>query len=167
MCQIGTLDVHDVPHASPFSRYALLFPMPVPAAGAPSCGLEVHQALAFDPKTDIELSVKPIVWCGDSLDRIRDFPEPARRKVGQQLNRLQHGQEPHDWKPMQAMGPGVCEIRVHQPSEYRVIFVAKFAESVYVLHAFAKKSRKTARRDVAIAAMRLSALAEVRRRQNL
>ena len=111
--------------------------------------------------------MKPILWCGDSLDRIRDFPELARRKVGQQLNRLQHGEEPHDWKPMQAIGLGVGEIRIHQPGEYRVIFVAKFAESVYVLHAFAKKSRKTARRDLKIAGMRFSALVEMRKRQNL
>lgn len=108
--------------------------------------------------------MKPVDWCADSLDRIRDFPDAARRKVGQQLNRLQHGHEPLDWKPMQSIGPGVCEIRVHQPGEHRVFYVAKFAEAVYVLHAFAKKSRKTPRRDLAIAVTRFGSLMETRKR---
>jgi phage-related protein len=108
--------------------------------------------------------LKPVYWCADSLDRIRDFPDVARRKLGQQLNRLQHGEEPFDWKPMQAIGPGVGEIRVHQPGEYRLFYVAKFAEAVYVLHAFAKKSRKTPKRDLAIAVTRFRALIETRKR---
>jgi phage-related protein len=120
--------------------------------------------LAFNPKTDIESLVKPINWCADSLDRIREFPDVARGKVGQQLNRLQHGYEPLDWKPMQGIGPGVCEIRVHQRGEHRVFYVAKFAEAVYVLHAFAKKSRKTSSRDLAIAVTRFRALVETRKR---
>lgn len=108
--------------------------------------------------------MKPIAWCGDSLDRVREFPDVARRKVGQQLNRLQHGHEPLDWKPLQEIGMGVCEIRVHQPGEYRVFYVAKFSEAIYVLHAFAKKSRKAPKRDLTIAATRLRALVETRKR---
>jgi len=108
--------------------------------------------------------VKPISWCGDSLERVREFPDVARRKVGLQLNRLQHGQEPIDWKPMQGIGPGVCEIRVHQPGAHRVFYVAKFSEAVYVLHAFAKKSRKTPSRDLIVAETRFRALVETRKR---
>ena len=116
-------------------------------------------------KTDIESAAKRLAWCGDSLDRIRDFPEAARRKVGQQLNRLQHGYEPFDWKPLTNVGAGVCEIRVHQEGEYRVLYVTNLAEAIYVLHAFAKKSRKTPKRDLAIASVRFRGL--VAARQNL
>jgi phage-related protein len=110
--------------------------------------------------------VKLITWCGDSLHRIREFPEAARRKVGQQLNRLQHGLEPHDWKPMPSVGAGACEIRVHAIDEHRVIYVAKFADAIYVLHAFAKKSQKAPKRDLTIASARLRALVEARKRPN-
>ena len=104
--------------------------------------------------------MKTIAWCGDSLHRIREFPDAARRKVGQQLHRLQHGFEPHDWKPMPSVGPGVCEIRVHEMGEYRVLYVLKFAEAVYVLHVFAKKSQKTPKRDLEVAAARFRTLVE-------
>ena len=106
--------------------------------------------------------MKPIAWCGDSLDCIREFPEAARRKAGQQLNRLQHGYEPHDWKPLTSVGGGVCEIRVHQEGEYRVLYVAKLAEAIYVLHAFGKKSRKAPKRELAIASSRFRALVDTR-----
>lgn len=119
--------------------------------------------MALDPNTDIESVAKRIAWCGDSLDRVRKFPEAARRKVGQQLNRVQHGYEPHDWKPLTMVGAGVCEIRVHQEGEYRVLYVAKFVETVYVLHAFAKKSRKAPKRELAIASVRFRALLSSRR----
>ena len=110
--------------------------------------------------------MKLIAWCGDSLHRVREFPEVARRKVGQQLNRLQHGFVPHDWKPMPNVGAGVCEIRVHDIGEHRVIYVAKFAEAIYVLHAFAKKSQKAPKHDLSIAAARLRVLMEARKRSN-
>ena len=122
--------------------------------------------LAPNPKTGIEY-VKAVSWCGDSLHRIREFPEASRRKVGQQLNRLQHGFEPHDWKPMPGVGPGVCEIRVHEVGEHRVLYVAKFAEALYVLHAFAKKSQKAPKRDLGAAAARFRALVETRKRLKL
>jgi phage-related protein len=108
--------------------------------------------------------VKPIAWSADSLDRIREFPEPARRKAGQQLNRLQHGFEPQDWKPMPGIGAGVAEIRIHMAGEFRVIYVAKFSEAIYVLSAFIKKSQKTPQREIAMAASRFRALLETRKR---
>lgn len=111
--------------------------------------------------------MKLISWCGDSLHRIREFPDAARRKVGQQLNRLQHGFEPHHWKPMPSVGSGVCEIRVHEMGEHRVLYVAKFAEALYVLHAFAKKSQKAPKLDMHIATARFRALVETRKRLKL
>lgn len=88
-------------------------------------------------------ALKPVVWLGDSLDRVKAFPKPARQQAGYELEMVQHGMEPSDWKPMRAIGPGAREIRIHASGERRVFYVAKFERSIYVLHAFAKKTGKT------------------------
>jgi phage-related protein len=68
---------------------------------------------------------------------------------------VQVGRNPDDWKPMSTVGPGVCEIRVRDESgAFRVIYVAKFKDAVYVLHAFQKKARKTSRADLELARAR-------------
>jgi phage-related protein len=72
---------------------------------------------------------KPLYWLGASLEDLRAFPKEARRAAGHQLDLVQQGLEPHDWKPMPAVGTGVYEIRVHVRAEYRVFYVAKFAEA--------------------------------------
>ncbi|MHB8472723.1 MAG: type II toxin-antitoxin system RelE/ParE family toxin [Gammaproteobacteria bacterium] len=107
--------------------------------------------------------MKPVNWVSDSREAVKDFPVEARQLTGYQLDRLQRGAAPHDWKPMPSIGAGVNEIRIHAGSEYRVIYVAKFAEAVYVLHAFAKKTRKTSTRDLELAANRYRALLNSRR----
>jgi phage-related protein len=71
--------------------------------------------------------------------------------------------EPFDWKPMAVVGPGVREIRVHTALEHRVLYVAKFAEAVYVLHAFEKRTRKTPQREVGLARQRFHELLALRR----
>lgn len=109
--------------------------------------------------------MKPLTWVGNSLDCIRDFPEEARRRAGHQLNRIQQGHDPEDWKPMPTVGLGVREIRIHEAGEYRVLYIAKFAETVYVLHAFGKKTRKTPRSDIDLASGRFRAVIEERRKQ--
>ena len=76
------------------------------------------------------MSDKPLVWVGSSLDDTRTFPREARRAVGYQLQRVQSGLMPGDWKPMPAVGPGVNEIRIRTGTEHRVIYVARFAEAV-------------------------------------
>jgi phage-related protein len=93
---------------------------------------------------------KSIVWIGPSRDDLRRFPRDARRKAGLELRAVQRGQEPTDFKPMPSIGAGVCEIRIHAQGAYRVFYIAKFEEAIYVLHAFQKKTQKTARRDVEI-----------------
>lgn len=93
---------------------------------------------------------------GSSLDDTRTFPVEARRAVGYQLRRVQAGLMPDDWKPMPTVGPGVNEIRIHVGVEYRVIYVARLVEAVYVLHAFQKKSRTTPKTDIELARKRLS-----------
>ena len=107
--------------------------------------------------------MKQVVWLGDSLDRVRAFDPAARRSVGQELGLVQAGGSPVDWKPMPSIGPGVNEIRVHAGGAHRLIYVAKFAEAVYVLHAFRKKSSKTARTDADLARARLRRLMHDRR----
>ncbi len=105
------------------------------------------------PRSEI-IARKPVVWLGDSLSAVRRFPPEPRRRAGQELSLVQAGEAPADWKSMPGIGLGVNEIRVRAGGAYRVIYVAKFAEAVYVLHAFEKKSRKTARLDVELARQR-------------
>jgi phage-related protein len=90
----------------------------------------------------------PIQWLGDSRDRLRRFPETARREIGYQLSLVQAGRSAGDWKPMPLVGAGVTEIRVHADGEYRVFYVARFEDAVYVLHVFAKKTRKASSLDI-------------------
>lgn len=95
---------------------------------------------------------KPVTFVGTSLDDLRDFPQAARRETGLQLNKVQNGEDPDDWKPMSSVGSGVCEIRVRDESgAFRLMYVAKFSEAVYVLHVFQKKTRATARTDLTLA----------------
>lgn len=91
------------------------------------------------------------------------MPEAARRDIGVELTLVQGGDLPTDWKPIRGVGAGVMEIRVHQPGEFRVIYVAKFAEAVYVLHAFGKKSQKTPKADLDLAKRRYAQMLALRR----
>jgi len=91
-----------------------------------------------------------------SLDDLRAFPEEARQRAGQELLRVQLGDQPVDWKPMASIGPGVQELRVRVGTAHRVFYVAKFAEAIYVLHAFEKKSQKTSKADLELGRRRLT-----------
>jgi phage-related protein len=91
---------------------------------------------------------------------MRDFPAEARRQAGFELDAVQRGLEPSDWKPMTIIGPGVKEIRIHVLGEWRVIYVARLADAVYVLHAFQKKTQKTRREDVELARRRYRQIGE-------
>jgi phage-related protein len=103
--------------------------------------------------------MKPVCFLGDSLQSLRDFPEEARHDAGYQLDKVQRGEQPDDFKTMPAVGKGVEEIRVADESgAYRVIYMARRAEAVYVLHAFQKKTEATSKRDVEIARRRFAQL---------
>jgi phage-related protein len=98
---------------------------------------------------------KPVEFRGSSLDDLRAFPLAAKREAGHQLDQVQSGQEPDDWKPMNTVGQGVKEIRIRDASgAFRVIYVAKFADAVYVLHCFQKKTEKTSKTDLELATKR-------------
>jgi phage-related protein len=107
--------------------------------------------------------LKPIAWLGDSRDRLRRFPEAARSEIGYQLGLIQAGRSATDWKVIPLVGRGVIEIRVHVQEEYRVFYLAKFEEAIYVLHVFAKKSRKPSSLDVELAKKRYRELLERRK----
>jgi phage-related protein len=108
---------------------------------------------------------KVITWVGSARDEIRDFPEEARRKAGLQLRAIQRGGEPTDFKPMSTVGKGVQEIRIRTENAYRIFYVARFAEAVYVLHAFQKKTQKTTKQDLEIGQQRYQQMIEYRESQ--
>ena len=110
------------------------------------------------------LPAKRIEFLGTSLKAVREFPVLAKREAGYQLDRVQHGLNPMDWKPMKSIGPGVREIRIQHEGQYRVIYIGSFEEIIYVKHAFQKKSRKTNKQDLDTAKR---ALREVSERQRL
>ncbi|SMF47532.1 Phage-related protein [Xaviernesmea oryzae] len=100
--------------------------------------------------------MRPLVFLGDALECLRDFPEAARRQAGVQLHKVQLGLEPSDWKPMATIGLGVREIGIRdEAGAFRVIYVTRIEDAVYVLHAFQKKTQQTAKRDLDLAAARL------------
>ena len=99
--------------------------------------------------------MKGLVFLGSSLDDLRAMPAGVRHALGVELMRVQHGGEPADFKPMPSVGPGAYEIRVRDATgAFRVIYVAKFVEAIYVLHAFRKKTQKTTKCDPELAAKR-------------
>jgi len=100
------------------------------------------------------MALKQLHFVGSSLDDIRNFPDEARRAAGFELRAVQNGFEPSNWKPMHIVGPGVNEIRIRVLGEWRIIYVAKFSDAVYVLHAFQKKTQKTSQHDIDLARQR-------------
>lgn len=97
-----------------------------------------------------------MVFLGSSRKDLQGFPEDARIDLGKQLWAVQNDKEPKDWKPMPSVGAGVRELRAQEASGvYRVVYVAKIAEKVHVLHAFQKKTQQTAQKDIDLAKLRL------------
>ena len=104
---------------------------------------------------------KPVEFLGSALDDLRAFPTSARREAGYQLDQVQRGLEPDDWKPMTTVGAGVREIRIWDESgAFRIIYVAKFVDAIYVLHCLQKKTQKTGKADLDLAKSRYRDLAK-------
>ena len=107
---------------------------------------------------------KQIRWVGSAYDDLLAFPRDARKEAGFQLGKVQAGLEPADWKPFDEVGAGTREIRIRESDGiYRVMYVAKFEEAIYVLHCFQKKTRVTSKQDKAIAAARYRAVVNARK----
>lgn len=103
--------------------------------------------------------MKPIRFAGDALAELRAFPQAARHDAGYQLHKLQCGEQPDDYKPMPGIGRGVEEIRIRDATgAYRVIYTARLADAVHVLHAFQKKTQRTAPADIELAQARFRQL---------
>jgi phage-related protein len=103
----------------------------------------------------VSAPAKDLKFCVGALDDLRAFPSSARRDAGYELDKVQNGRNPSDWKPMNTVGAGVREIRIQEASgAFRVIYVAKFADTVYVLHCFQKKTQATSKVDLDLAAKR-------------
>jgi phage-related protein len=98
--------------------------------------------------------MKRLEFVGSSLEDLKEFPAEARRAAGFELGFVQCSLDPSDWKSMKEVGAGVQEIRIHVLGEWRVLYVAKFVEAIYVLHAFQKKTQKTKREDIELARTR-------------
>ncbi|MBN5274055.1 type II toxin-antitoxin system RelE/ParE family toxin [Serratia marcescens] len=102
---------------------------------------------------------KAIDWRGSSLEDLLAFPIDARKAAGFELSKVQRGLEPGNWKPMANCGSGVIEIRLYAiGGAFRVVYVAKFSEAIYVLHCFQKKAEKTSRHDIQIIKARYDAV---------
>ena len=107
---------------------------------------------------------KQIRWVGSAYDDLLAFPKEARKEAGFQLGKAQAGLEPADWKPFDEVGAGTREIRIREASGiYRVMYVAKFEDAVYVLHCFEKKTQSTSKQDRSIAATRYRAVVRARK----
>jgi phage-related protein len=103
--------------------------------------------------------MKKLIWMGSTREDLRAFPRQARREMGYQLENVQEGVDPDDWKPMSTVGSGVREIRARESSgAFRCIYLATRPEGIYVLHCFQKKTQKTSRQDLDLAARRFKAI---------
>lgn len=106
---------------------------------------------------------KPITFLADTRHRLMQFPQGVRREAGFQLDRVQRGLMPADWKPMSIIGKGVNEIRIRgDDGAYRIIYIATLPEAIYVLHTFQKKSQTTAKKDLTLARVRLQSVTRSR-----
>ena len=107
---------------------------------------------------------KQILWLGSAYDDLLAFPKDARKEAGFQLGKVQAGLEPTEWKPFDDVGAGTKEIRIRDASgTFRVMYLAKFEEGIYVLHCFQKKTQATSKQDKAIAAARYRAVVNARK----
>ena len=110
--------------------------------------------------------MKSVYFVGASREEMRELPQDARETAGHQLFKVQQGKEPDDWKPLPTVGSGVNEIRVWEESgTYRVLYVAKFEEAIYVLRVFEKRSQKTPKSDIQSARSRYADLLKWRKEQ--
>ena len=102
--------------------------------------------------------MKEIIWLGSSYQDLLAFPKSAKQDAGYNLDKLQRGKNPNDWKPMTSIGQGVKELRIHYENEYRIIYLAQRSEGIYVLHSFVKKTQKTNPNDIELAKKRFKEL---------
>ena len=107
---------------------------------------------------------KEIRWLGSSYDDLLKFPDDPRREAGFQLEKIQAGLDPDDWKPFDDIGKGTREVRIRDSAGiFRVMYVAKFEEAIYILHCFQKKTQVTTKQDKYIAEARYRSIVQKRK----
>ncbi len=115
---------------------------------------------------------KPVYWIARSKNDLVDFPDAVRREVGYALYFAQKGDKHSSAKPLKGFkGAGVLEVvEDHQGDTYRAVYTVRFANAVYVLHAFKKKSKtgiKTPKPEIELIEIRLKvAEADYKARQS-
>lgn len=103
----------------------------------------------------MDFDLRAVRWLGTTRDDIRELRPDIRYELGQQLLRVQMGLMPTNYKPMKSVGPGTYEIRGRDADGIaRLMYVAKFHDTICVLHVFAKTSQRTPRTDIDIAKKR-------------
>lgn len=103
--------------------------------------------------------IADVVWEGDCLEVVKTFPKPVREDLGADIRRMQVGERPISSRPMTSVGPRVYELRqMDDQGWYRVIYLGRVGNRLHMLHAFVKKSAKTSRNDLQVAAARLKAV---------
>ena len=102
--------------------------------------------------------MKELYWYPASKSALDDFPTEAKQYFGYQLHLLQSGESPDDFKPLKDLGKGISgvyELRYRDENNiFRVAYVAKFEDSIVVLHSWQKKTQKTAQSDLTLIAKR-------------
>jgi phage-related protein len=111
------------------------------------------------------MNEKPVYWFGSSKEDLCDLPNEARSEAGFALWKIQQGQAPPDFKPMPIVGQGVQEIRIRTEDAYRIFYIAKFEEAIYILHVFQKKTQKTSQQDIQVGQRRYKDLIQQRQNQ--
>ena len=106
----------------------------------------------------MNVALTPILWLGDSIEIVRSWPAKARRRAGEELFRLQLGGDPIHWRVMKTIGRGVREIKISEGGQFRVFYVARRKEGIVVLHAFEKKTQRTAKADIEQGKQRLKSI---------
>ena len=110
-------------------------------------------------------ALKKVIWLGNSRKRIQGLPEVAKDIAGEELMRVQKGENPVDWRPMPDIAFGVKEIRIHNPDEYRIFYIASYAEAIYILNVFGKTTKKTTQQDKQLGKARYAILQKLRKEQ--
>lgn len=110
---------------------------------------------------------KGIRWVGSAYNDLVKLPDGPRQDAGFQLSKVQAGSDPDDWRPFDDVGAGTREIRIKDSNGiFRVMYVAKFEEAVYVLHCFQKRTQATSKHDKDIAKARYRAVVNSRKVKN-
>lgn len=114
--------------------------------------------------------LKPLIWVRSSKEDLKRFPELAQKHIGFALKMAQMGEKHADAKAMRGFG-GASVIEVmedYDRNTYRAVYTVRFAEAIYVLHCFQKKSRHgiaTDRSDIALIRERLAQAEELHRQR--